>query len=151
MKKIYQKAKFGVEFFNKYVPKKSGLKALREGKVSLTLDELEEKVNSSNWINSYEKAKEKEAELLKLDSEVTKLQSEIDVLTPWENLDVPLNELKTLRNTSYYLGTIAKGYEETNVSRNCQIVMLKLFQEVQMNINLLILANNDMMKIFQKF
>lgn len=136
------KAKFGVEFFNKYVPKKSGLKALREGKVSLTLDELEEKVNSSNWINSYEKAKEKEAELLKLDSEVTKLQSEIDVLTPWENLDVPLNELKTLRNTSYYLGTIAKGYEETMFQElsNCYV---EIISRSTNDINLLILANNE--------
>lgn len=136
------KAKFGVEFFNKYVPKKSGLKALREGKVSLTLDELEEKVNSSNWINSYEKAKEKEAELLKLDSEVTKLQSEIDVLTPWENLDVPLNELKKLRNTSYYLGTIAKGYEETMFQElsNCYV---EIISRSTNDINLLILANNE--------
>lgn len=136
------KAEFGVEFFNKYVPKKSGLKALREGKVSLTLDELEEKVNSSNWINSYEKAKEKEAELLKLDSEVTKLQSEIDVLTPWENLDVPLNELKTLRNTSYYLGTIAKGYEETMFQElsNCYV---EIISRSTNDINLLILANNE--------
>lgn len=136
------KAKFGVEFFNKYVHKKSGLKALREEKVSLTLDELEEKVNSSNWINSYEKAKEKEAELLKLDSEVTKLQSEIDVLTPWENLDVPFNELKTLKNTSYYLGTIAKGYEETMFQElsNCYV---EIISRSTNDINLLILANNE--------
>ncbi len=136
------KAKFGVEFFNKYVPKKSGLKALREEKLTLTLDELEEKVNSSNWIESYEKAKEKEAELVKLDSEITKLQSEIDTLTPWENLDIPLNELKTLRNTSYYLGTIAKGYEETVLQElsNCYI---EIISRSTNDINLLILANNE--------
>ncbi|MDU5107407.1 V-type ATP synthase subunit I [Clostridium sp.] len=136
------KAKFGVEFFNKYVPKKSGLKALREEKLTLTLDELEEKVNSFNWIDSYDKAKEKESELVKLDSEVTKLQSEIDNLTPWENLDIAFSELKSLRNTSYYLGTIAKGYEEKVLEElsNCYI---EIISRSTNDVNLLILANKE--------
>ena len=106
------KAKFGVDFLSKYVPKKSTLKALKEEKLTLTLDELENDVKSSNWLDSYEKAKKKEEELAKLDSQVTKLQSEIETLTPWEGLDVAFSELKTLKDTTYYLGTIAESYEE---------------------------------------
>ena len=107
------KAKFGVEFLSKYVPKKSGLKALREEKLTLTLDELEERFKSSNWTASYDKAKEKEEQLARLDSQVTKLQTEIETLTPWQDLDVAFSELKTLKSKSYYLGTIDKSYEET--------------------------------------
>ena len=136
------KAKFGVEFLNKYVPKKSALKALTEEKLTLTLDELEERFNSSNWLASYEKAKQKEEELAKLDSEVSKLQSEIDTLTPWENLDIAFSELKTLKNTSYYLGTVAKGYEETLLQElsNCYI---EIISRNTNDINILLLANKE--------
>ena len=136
------KAKFGVEFLTKYVPKKSGLKALTEEKLTLTLDELEERFNSSNWLASYEKVKQKEEELAKLDSEVSKLQSEIDTLTPWENLDIAFSELKTLKNTSYYLGTVAKGYEETLLQElsNCYI---EIISRNTNDINILLLANKE--------
>lgn len=136
------KAKFGVEFLTKYVPKKSGLKALTEEKLTLTLDELEERFNSSNWLASYEKVKQKEEELAKLDSEVSKLQSEIDTLTPWENLDIAFSELKTLKNTSYYLGTVAKGYEETLLQElsNCY---LEIISRNTNDINILLLANKE--------
>ena len=136
------KAKFGVEFLMKYVPKKSGLKALREEKLTLTLDELEEKFNSFNWMESYEKAKEKEKELANLDSRVTKLQSEIDLLLPWENLDIAFGELKKLKSTSYFLGSIAKNYEEALFQElsNCYIEVISRNSN---DINLLILANNE--------
>jgi len=136
------KAKFGVEFLSKYVPKKSGLKALREEKLTLTLNELEEKFNSFNWLTSYEKAKEKEEELAKLDSEVTKLQSEIDTLKPWENLDVAFSELKALKNTSFYLGTIAKGYEE-KLLEELSNSYIEIISRGTNDINLLILSNSE--------
>lgn len=136
------KAKFGVEFLNKYVPTKSGLKALREEKLALTLDELEEKVKSSNWTASYDKAKEKEEQLAKLDSQVTKLQAEIDILTPWQNLDVPFSELKTLKNTSYYLGTIAKSYEDMLI-QELSNAYIEIISRGTNDINILILANKE--------
>ncbi|MGG7056865.1 V-type ATP synthase subunit I [Clostridium tertium] len=136
------KAKFGVEFLNKYVPTKSGLKALREEKLALTLDELEEKVKPSNWTASYDKAKEKEEQLAKLDSQVTKLQAEIDILTPWQNLDVPFSELKTLKNTSYYLGTIAKSYEDMLI-QELSNAYIEIISRGTNDINILILANKE--------
>ncbi|MGG7212789.1 V-type ATP synthase subunit I [Clostridium nigeriense] len=136
------KAKFGVEFLNKYVPTKSGLKALREEKLALTLDELEEKVKSFNWTASYDKAKEKEEQLAKLDSQVTKLQAEIDILTPWQNLDVPFSELKTLKNTSYYLGTIAKSYEDMLI-QELSNAYIEIISRGTNDINILILANKE--------
>ena len=43
------KAKWALEFLTNYMPKKSGLKALEDDKESLTIDELEKKVEKSNW------------------------------------------------------------------------------------------------------
>lgn len=136
------KAKFGVEFLSKYVPKKSGLKALREEKLTLTLDELEERFKSSNWTASYDKAKEKEEQLARLDSQVTKLQTEIETLTPWQDLDVAFSELKELKSTSYYLGTIAKSYEETLI-QELSNVYIEIISRGTNDINLLILANKE--------
>ncbi|MBQ6820523.1 MAG: V-type ATP synthase subunit I [Clostridium sp.] len=136
------KAKFGAEFLKKYAPKKSALKELREEKLSLTLNELEKKVEASNWVASYNKAKDKEKELASLDSEVTKLQSEIDTLIPWENLDVALSELKSLKNTSYYLGTVAKSYEET-LLLELSNAYIEIISRSANEIYILVLANKE--------
>ena len=136
------KAKFGVEFLSKYVPKKSGLKALQEEKLTLTLDELEERVKSSNWTDSYDKAKEKEEQLAKLDSQVTKLEAEIETLTPWQDLDIAFSELKTLKSTSYYLGTIAKSYEDILI-QELSNAYIEIISRGNNDINVLILANKE--------
>ena len=135
-------AKFGLDFLNKYVPKKSGLKALKEEKLALTLDELESRVKSSNWKESYEKAKEKDSELAGLDSQITKLKAEIETLTPWKDLDVSFGELKSLKNTSYYLGTIGKNYEESLI-RDLQEAYVEIISRDTNEINLLVLTNKE--------
>ena len=73
------KTKSALTFLEKYSPKKSGIKALMEGKIELTLNELEKKVESSNWIDSYNKVKEKENIIANLDMEITKLKNEINL------------------------------------------------------------------------
>lgn len=106
------KAKFALNFLKEYVPQKSGLQALKEGKVELTLKELEEKVLNSNWESIFDKVKEKEAEFNKLDNEKTKLQSTIDSLSPWESFDASFEELESLKIPTF-LGSIPKQNEES--------------------------------------
>ncbi len=105
------KAKFALNFLKEYVPQKSGLKALKEGKVELTLKELEEKVLNSNWEAIFDKVKEKEAEFNKLDNEKTKLQATIDSLSPWESFDASFEDLESLKIPTF-LGSIPKQNEE---------------------------------------
>ena len=116
------KAKFALNFLKEYVPQKSGLQALKEGKVELTLKELEEKVLNSNWETIFDKVKEKEAEFNKLDNEKTKLQSTIDSLTPWENFDASFEDLESLKIPTF-LGSIPKQNEESLSSEleNCYL------------------------------
>lgn len=106
------KAKFALNFLKEYVPQKSGLQALKEGKVELTLKELEEKVLNSNWEAIFDKVKEKEAKFNKLDNEKTKLQSTIDSLSPWENFDASFEDLESLKIPTF-LGSIPKQNEES--------------------------------------
>lgn len=105
------KARFALEFLRAYVPQKSGLKAMREGKRTLTLTELEEVVNKSNWIDIYSMLKEKEVHLANLENEKTKLEGVIDSLKPLEGLDVSFEDLKSMK-TPYFLGSVSKQYEE---------------------------------------
>ena len=116
------KAKFALNFLKEYVPQKSGLQALKEGKVELTLKELEEKVLNSNWEAIFDKVKEKEAEFNKLDNEKTKLQSTIDSLSPWENFDASFEDLESLKIPTF-LGSIPKQNEESLSSEleNCYL------------------------------
>ena len=116
------KAKFALNFLKEYVPQKSGLQALKEGKVELTLKELEEKVLNSNWEAIFDKVKEKEAEFNKLDNEKTKLQSTIDSLSPWEKFDASFEDLESLKIPTF-LGSIPKQNEESLSSEleNCYL------------------------------
>lgn len=109
------KVRFTLEFLKKYVPQKSGLKAMREGKRALTLEELKAEVENSAWEELYEKVKEKDVHLANLDNEKTKLEGEIDSLKPLEGLDVSFEELNSM-NTPYFLGSVAKQYEDELVS-----------------------------------
>ncbi|MGG7076778.1 V-type ATP synthase subunit I [Clostridium sardiniense] len=104
------KARFALDFLRTYVPQKSGLKAMREGKRALTLNELKESVNKSNWQDLYEKLKEKEVHLANLENEKTKLEGVIESLKPLEGLDVSFEELKSIK-TPYFLGSVSKQYE----------------------------------------
>jgi len=110
------KVKFALQFLNDYVPKQSLMKTLKTEKISLSMEELKEKVQSSNWEEIYDKVKEKEEALAKLDNEKTKLQTIVTSLTPYESFDAPLSSLKELKDTSYFLGSVANQYEENLIS-----------------------------------
>ena len=107
--------KFALEFLKDYIPQKSALKAMKEGKRQLTLKELETEVMSNNWEEVYKKVKEKEEVIASLESEKTKLQSIVESLRPWEGLDVSFEELSSIK-TPYFIGSVPKQYEDTLVA-----------------------------------
>lgn len=106
------KVKFALQFLDNYVPKQSLIKNLRQEKLFLTMKELENKVLSSNWNSIYDRIKEKEDILAKLENEKTKLQGSVQSLKPYETFDASLGSLKELNQTSYFLGNIANQYSE---------------------------------------
>lgn len=107
--------KFALDFLKDYIPKKSALKAMKEGKRQLTLKELETEVMNNNWEEVYKKVKEKEEKIAGLESEKTKLQSVVESLKPWESLDVSFEELFSMKTPSF-LGSVPNQYEEALVA-----------------------------------
>lgn len=101
------KTRSALDFLKEFVPKLGGIKALKAGKESLTLDELETKVENSNWEVVYSEVKNMERELATLENEKTKLIGEIEILEPWQSFDAPLGELNNLKKVVTFLGVIS--------------------------------------------
>lgn len=120
------KVKYGIKFLENYLPKQSLIKSLRKEKVSLTMSELEHKVLNSNWEAAYEKIKEKEAQLIALDNEKTKLKGSVENLTPYVGFNAPLSYLKELKETSYFLGSVPNIYEDNIINdlNDCYIEII---------------------------
>lgn len=140
------KTRSAINFLKEYVAEVKGLKALKEGKESLTLNELEEKVANSNWEDVYSKVRDMELELAKLDNEKTRLESEIEVLKPWKRFDAPLGELNKLKMTKAFLGSISKQYKETiklEVERISTNSYIEIISEDNQDIFLFIVSLNE--------
>ena len=136
------KAKWALEFLTNYMPKKSGLKALEDDKESLTIDELEKKVEKSNWSKIYDKVKSEEEKLNALENKIVKLQGEIEVLTPYEPLDCSFQALDELKMTSYFIGSIAKQYEGQLIEA-LQDSYVEIISRNSNGTNVLILVNKE--------
>ena len=133
------KAKTTLDFLTHYMPKKSGLKALEDDKENLTIDELENAVKDINWNEIYAKVKEKEDELHSIESKITKLEGEIEVLTPWQALDISFEALNELNMVSTFVGSISKQYEaQLNESLDAEYV--EIISRGNNDINIVVVA-----------
>ncbi len=136
------KAKSALDFLTCYMPKKSGLKALEDDKENLTLEELEKIVESTDWNAIYDKVKEKEEQLNGFESHITKLQGEIETLTPWQGLDCSFQDLEMLNKTAYFLGNIAKQYEE-EMTKALSEGYVEVISRSSNDINVLVIVDMD--------
>lgn len=106
------KLKFVLDFLKEYVTQASGLKGLLQDKKSLSYTVLNEKMKSIDWKSTYDDLKIKEDRLNYLSNEKTKLAGEINNLLPWRKFDAEFKNLKNLKQTLYFIGTISKQYKE---------------------------------------
>lgn len=136
------KAKNTLDFLINYIPKKSGLKALEDDKENLTIDELDNAVKNINWNEIYKKVKVKEEELHDIESRITKLEGEIEVLNPWQALDISFEALNELKTVSTFIGSISKQYEdELNKSLDSEYV--EIISKGNNDINILVISLNE--------
>ncbi|MCY6370844.1 V-type ATP synthase subunit I [Clostridium ganghwense] len=107
------KIKFCLDFLKPYMEKESGIEALKKGKKIISFDELEQQVKNINWISIYEELKEKEEKQNSFSNERTKIEAEIETLLPWSNFDCSLDQVKNLKYTSCFLGTIPTNLKDS--------------------------------------
>lgn len=117
------KVKFSLDFMERYIPREKGIKAIKKGKKHLRYDEIKKLTEKSNWLSTYEILKKYDNKLNDLKNEISKLKSEIEELTPWTNLDVSFGDLKSLKTSNYFIGTVNKNLADKFVEEfNSQIV-----------------------------
>lgn len=107
------KVKFALELLLKHAEKEGAIKSLVKGKSILNYKQLEELAKKSNYLENYKKLKEKDDYVLQMKSEKSKINSEIEVLTPWIPLDAPFEELKTLDSSIFLMGSLPKVLKDT--------------------------------------
>ena len=146
------KVKFTLDMLEQYVEKEKGIKALMKGKKSFTYAELNEIGSKASWKDVYEALKEKDEELASLKNEVSKIHSEVELLTPWNKLDCAFGDLKALSSVAYYLGTLPKAFKDNfreSLDREIPYSYIEILSEVKDEINVLIVVHKDYAKVTQ--
>lgn len=110
------KIKFTMEFLKPYVSKKSGLGEMLSDKKQMSYEEINKYMTNSSWKVIYNEIKGKEERLNSINNELTKIESEIDLLKAWINFDAPFKLLKNLKS-AYFLGSFPKQYEEELIDK----------------------------------
>lgn len=136
------KAKSALEFVSRYTPKKSMIKSFMTEKDALTIAELEQRFEESDWKEACSKVEEKEQLLNSIEAKITKLQGEIDLLTPWEKFDAPFESLNEFKMTSYFLGSIAAQYENDLYS-SLKDSYVEVISRGNSDVNILVLCNKE--------
>lgn len=130
-----------LQFLQEYVTSKSGIKALKEGKKEVTFSEIENIALNTDWNSICEKYKAKEDEILSLEHTESKLQTEIDSLTPWKELDVSFKDLNSIK-IPHFLGSIPKVNEETLKSEFTEDY-LEIISSNNQDLFFLLICNED--------
>ncbi|MGH4051080.1 MAG: V-type ATP synthase subunit I [Clostridium sp.] len=140
------KVKFSIDLLISRTEKESAIKSLAKGKSSFNYEELEDLAKKSNYKVNYKKLKEKDDELLKIKNEKTKINSEIEGLTPWITLDSAFNDLKSLNSSIFLMGSLPKAFKDIfreKFESEIPYAYLEVISEVKDEINIIALVHKD--------
>ena len=141
--------KFAIDFLSKYENKKGMFKELKEGKESLTYEDLEKRVQKISWKDEYILLKELEKKINSKSQRISKLSSDIDELSKWINLDMPMDSGKKLKNSAAYLGSVPQNLLENlrlDTEEVSDTVYLEVVSENGKDSNILVLCHKDNFK-----
>jgi V/A-type H+-transporting ATPase subunit I len=140
------KVKFALELLTKHVEKEGMIKSLVKGKSSLNYEELEALAKRSNYSENYNNLKEKDNAMLQMRNEKSKINSEIEVLSPWRSLDSAFNELKSLNSSVFLMGSLPKAFKDTfreKFESEIPYSYLEVISEVKGEVNIIALIHKD--------
>lgn len=137
-----------LSFLSMYTPKVSGLKAMKEGKAEINYDELHNLVESCNWDDICRELKSKEARINEINNEVTKIKGEIEILSPWINLDASFNELTNTKNIKSFTGIVRISNENQitefeNSFMELSLSKLYILNQINKDLYIVVFAHNS--------
>lgn len=101
-----RKASFIIDSLHKFDTRKKGLYQLKEGLATFSFTQLEKKAETIKIAETFENVKNAVDEKERIERKINQLQTEIEKLSMWEPLDLPLNELTTYSECHTKLGVI---------------------------------------------
>ncbi|CAM2822833.1 V-type ATP synthase subunit I [Hathewaya histolytica] len=140
------KLKFSLDFIEKYIDKEGTIEALKKGKSTISYERLIEVGTSETWREYYSSLKEKEKSLNEIKNEYTKLNSEVEVLKPWLNLDTRIIDLKGMKTSLYFIGSIPKAAKESFIEEfnsKVESSYIEVISEVKADLNLLVIVHKE--------
>lgn len=103
-------AREAVEILDRYIPEKKSMLAALNGRKEVRTEEYDtfkekyvQTVQTANRVLSYYK------EIAEAKAEILKLETQAEILTPWMDLDIPLNFSGT-KYTKSFIGTLSKEW-----------------------------------------
>lgn len=120
-----------ISYLSQYVPKKSALKKMKQGRKVLTLKELEQRVDEFSDVEVVGEVRKLEKQLVQLGQTQKELLDNENYLRKWEALNFNPNDLKEFTVTTGRIGTIPSGnvteFEEA-VKQTGTVYIEEIFQ-----------------------
>ena len=140
------KVKFALELLIKHEEKDGMIKSLVKGKSSLNYEELESLAKRSKYSENYNNLKEKDNAMIQMKNEKSKINSEIEVLSPWRSLDASFNELRSLSSSVFLMGSLPLAFQSTfreKFESEIPYSYLEVVSEVKGEANIITLIHKD--------
>lgn len=102
--------KFGIDFLKPYV---KSANPLIHGKPNIKKDELSKILSKENSVlDNLQAVFDLDKQILQLNTEESKLASQIEMLSPWRSLDIPLDQLGETRKTTFVAAVMTRKSRE---------------------------------------
>lgn len=100
------KCLYDIRLITRYFSQTSGLKAMKEGLVNLTFQELEKKVDRQKLDRIHDETKALGDELEHLKQNLSKTKEKVEQLLPFKNLGIREEDLQKLKRTRWLIGSV---------------------------------------------
>ena len=140
------KANYCIQKLKPYNPKVSMITAMKEGKKTLSFNELESRVLSFNHNEVYTSLKKLDSELNDINNQRGKIESEIETIIPFRNIQIPLKDVKDFKLVKTFIGYIpitlkSEALEKLNSS--FETISVEVLSEDKDNVYLVIAIENS--------
>ena len=103
-----------IEFLKAYTTPRKGLTSMLAPRVVVDAQSYNSIVSDDKLLNTIDQAEQAQTVIDQLDSECENLSTTLDMLTPWESLETPVEEIGGLQQATCLLGLIpSQLYEQT--------------------------------------
>ena len=98
----------GIKILSKFHEKPSGIKAMKEGVITYTFDELEEEALSIDYKETLDGVEELWGRMEALKHEKEKARARFLELKPWKSIDLPISDINGINRAEIFTGTVPK-------------------------------------------